>query len=172
MYTQSIHTVLTLKVLLYIFFPDFSNCKKKGVFMPATKSASAVSAKWGRVTPQRSQDYQEGVENPQKDWEKNTKAAESNYASGVQSAIADKRFGKGVSKAGTSKWKEKTISKGVQRWGPGVQVAQGDYEKGMAPVLDVIGRTSLPPRFPSGDPRNIQRVQKLATALHNMKLGH
>lgn len=139
--------------------------------MPITKSIKDVSEKWGRVTPQRTEDYAKGVASPLRDWGTNTKAAEANYGAGVQAAIAEKRFGKGVDKAGTLKWKKGAVEKGTVRFGPGVQAAQPDYEKGMGPVLDTIGKVTLPPRFPSGDPRNMARVASIATALHNLKIG-
>ena len=139
--------------------------------MPSVKSSSAIAEKWARVTPQRTADYDAGVRQPKKDWAIETAAAESSYNSGVQKAVQENRFGKGVKKVGTAKWQEKAIEKGTQRWGPGVSVAEADYESGFAPYRDEIERTTLPPRFPKGDPRNIERVSKIATALHKKKVS-
>lgn len=139
--------------------------------MAEIKSAGQIAEKWSRVTPQRNADYEAGVRQPGKDWANNTAAAESSYEGGVQNAIQQKRFGKGVKNAGTAKWQAKTLEKGTQRWGPGVSVAQADYEAGFAPYRDEIERTSLPPRYPKGDPRNIERVSKLAKALHAKKVA-
>jgi hypothetical protein len=50
-------------------------------------------------------------------------------------------------------------------------VGSDDYEKGFAPYRDVIEQTALPPRFPKRDPRNIQRVSAIATALAKKKTG-
>ncbi len=138
--------------------------------MPAVQDTSKVSDKWSRVTPQRAQDYQEGVQNPKKSWAASTTAAAGAQAAGVQQAIAEKRFEKGVAKAGDSKWQAKAISKGVDRFGPGVQAAKGDYEQGVAPYLSVIASTTLPPKFAKGDPRNIERVRVMAAALRNAKM--
>lgn len=139
--------------------------------MAEIKSSGAIAEKWSRVTPQRNADYEAGVRQPGKDWANNTAAAEASYEGGVQNAIQQKRFGKGVKNAGTGKWQAKTLEKGTQRWGPGVSVAQADYEAGFAPYRDEIERTSLPPRYPKGDPRNIERVSKLAKALHAKKVS-
>lgn len=139
--------------------------------MAEIKSAGQIAEKWSRVTPQRNADYEAGVRQPGKDWANNTAAAESSYEGGVQNAIQQKRFGKGVKNAGTAKWQAKTLEKGTQRWGPGVSVAQGEYESGFSPYRDEIERTSLPPRYPKGDPRNIERVSKLAKALHAKKVA-
>jgi len=137
----------------------------------AIKSASEIAQKWARVTPMRTEDYSQGVQNPGKDWKNETKSAEARYEQGVQAAIQKKRFGKGVDDAGTTKWQEKTIEKGTQRWGPGVQVAQADMASGFEPYRAVISGLTLPQKYPKGDPRNIQRVASVATALHTKKVG-
>lgn len=139
--------------------------------MPPTKDLSQVAKKWARVTPGRAEDYLNGVQNPLNDWEEETKKAEGNYKTAVTAAANAGRFGKGVSKAGTKKWQEKTLTKGQQRWGPGVAIAEPDYAAGMGPVLDTIRRTDIGPKFPTGDPQNILRVAKIAAALHKLKTG-
>ena len=137
--------------------------------MPSIKDASAIAAKWGRVTPQRTEDFDSGVKNPRTDWAAATKAAEARFEEGVQKAISRKAFGKGVGKAGTAKWQQKTIEKGTRRWGEGVQLAEADYSAGFAPYVEVIKNTTLPPRYPKGDPRNIARVATMAKALRDKK---
>lgn len=139
--------------------------------MPKIRGASEVSKKWARVTPERAEDYKLGVMNPKKDWAAETKAAEDNYEAGVKAAITKKSFGKGVDKAGTAKWQKGAVEKGVERFGPGVQKAQAAYEAGFAPYRDVIENTTLPKRYPKGDPRNIARVTAMAKALHDKKLS-
>lgn len=126
--------------------------------------------KWGRVTPQRTDDYIQGVQNPRTSWQQATTAAEGNYQAGVQQAIAEKRFGKGVAKAGDQKWQSKAVTLGGQRFGPGVQEGVSAYQSGFAPYQQVIESTQLPPRFPKGDPRNLARVGAIATALRNKKI--
>lgn len=137
--------------------------------MPVIKSASKIAEKWAKVTPQRAGEYEEGVKNPTKDWAKETAGANDAYKSGVAAAIAKDRFLKGVQKAGTEKWKRKATEVGPARFSQGVQVAQPDYEKGFAPFADVISKTTLPPRFAKGDPRNIDRVRVMAAALADAK---
>ncbi len=136
--------------------------------MPKVKSN--YGSKWARVTPQRTDDYQQGIQNPKNNWAESTIAAEKNQADGIQEAIRDKRFVKGVTKAGNSTWSQGALTKGVNRFGEGVQVAQEKYNAGFAPYAQVIESTSLPPRFPKGDPRNIERVKTIALALRNKKV--
>lgn len=135
------------------------------------KSASNIAKKWARVTPERTQDYEEGVRNPLKDWETETKAAEERYEEGVKAGISRKAFGKGVSRVGTAKQKSKTILKGIPRWPEGVRGAEADMRTGMEPVVKVLEGITLPKRYSTGDPRNIERVKIIQQALHKLKTG-
>lgn len=137
--------------------------------MPVVKNIAKIAEKWARVTPQRSADYEAGVKDPIRDWATNTVAANAAWKAGIAEASAKDRFSKGVSKAGTDKWKRKAVEVGPARFSQGVQVAQPDYEKGFAPFRDAIEKTTLPPRFAKGDPRNIDRVRVIAAALADAK---
>ena len=108
---------------------------------------------------------------PGRSWQASTTAAQASYESGVTESIRDKRFAKGVQAAGDQKWQQKSISKGAPRFAGGVQEAESDYQKGVAPYLEVLNNLQLPPRGPKGDPKNIQRVVAVAQALRNKKLG-
>jgi hypothetical protein len=133
------------------------------------KSPSQSAAKWSDRAGTATPDYAAGVQNPKEDWKTATVAAAESYKQGVQKAITDGSFTKGVNRAGSEKQINNSLSKGVARFSAGVAIAQNDYENGVAPFLDVIERTSLPPRKAKGDPSNIQRVAKLAEALHAAK---
>lgn len=125
--------------------------------------------KWSEVTSGRSTDYVTGVQNPRTSWAAAAKNAAANQAAGVQKAIAEKRYEKGVTRVGDQKWQGKSLSKGATRFPMGVSEAQGDYDAGFAPYAQVIQNTTLPPRFPKGDPRNIERVKAIAMALRAAK---
>lgn len=139
--------------------------------MAKIKTAAEIAAKWARVTPQRVQDYKLGVENPTTDWAKATESAESSYDTGVQKAIQDKRFKKGVTKAGTAKWQKNTLEKGPNRFAEGVAISEPEFQQGFEPYREVIASIQLPPRFAKGDPRNIERVKVIAEALRKRKVG-
>ena len=138
--------------------------------MAEIKSLSAIRDKWTRVTPMRVEDYKLGIENPKRDWEEETAAAEGNWKAGVDAAQAKGLFTKGVKKAGTAKWKDKALKKGPGRFAEGVYIAGPDYEKGFAPYRDAIERVDLGPRFPRRDPRNLGRVKQVVDALVAEKL--
>lgn len=139
--------------------------------MALIRSASAISEKWATVTPARSEEYRKGVENPLKEWEKETGEAAPAWKQGIQAAVARSGFSKGVKAAGQAKWARKTSQVGPTRWGPGVSMAKPDFEAGFAPFAEEIARVKLPPKGPSGDPRNYARVESIGKALHQKKLA-
>lgn len=138
--------------------------------MAEIKTAAQIADKWARVTPGRVEDYTQGVKNPKRDWADETEAAEGNWKQGVDKAAAAGMFGKGVKKAGTSKWQDKTLKKGPGRFAEGVYIAKDDYEKGFGPYRDVIEKVDLGPRFPRRDPRNLDRVKRVVDALVKKKV--
>lgn len=134
-------------------------------------SAARIAAKWKRVTEGRTEDYEDGVRNPLHDWKTETENAEERYEAGIKASIARKAFGKGVRLAGTAKQQAKTILKGIPRWAEGVRLAEPDMLAGMEKVVKVLEGITLPKRYETGDPRNIQRVLAIQQALHKMKTG-
>ena len=137
--------------------------------MARIKDLSKIQEKWGRVTPQRTQDYQDGVRDPGTDWAAATADAEQRYKDGVQKAAARGAFGKGVKKAGTSRWQERSLAVGPNRFAEGVASSTQRYADGFAPFAQTIQSTQLPPRFPKGDIRNLDRVKVISQALRQKK---
>jgi hypothetical protein len=138
--------------------------------MAKIRSIEEIAEKYARVTPQRSADYEAGIKTPKVDWRAETEASADRWAQGIQQAIGNKSFEKGVRRVGTEKWQKKALELGVTRWGPGVSAAKGDYAQGFAPYAQEIASVQLPPRGARGDPRNLERVAKIAMALHARKL--
>lgn len=140
--------------------------------MPAVKSMKAIREKWQRVTPQRTEDYKIGIQNPRRDWATVTAASADNYKAGVDKAHAKGMFEKGVNEAGTKKWQEKSLLLGPGRFAEGVFAAGDAYENGFKKYRDVIEKTDIGPRFAKRDPRNLQRVAKIVNALIAAKEGN
>jgi hypothetical protein len=149
--------------------PDAIFYYRRRKYMAKIRSLNEIADKWQTVTPQRQQQFADGVSAPLADWATNTRAAVQNYEQGVSKAVANKRFDSGVQKAGTQRWKDRSLSVGVQRWPQGVASAGPAFAAGFAPYRDVIEKTSLPPRFPRGDVRNFARVQAIGQALNAKK---
>lgn len=135
------------------------------------KDASAVAQKYVSRAQVATQAYTDGVNNPKNPWAATTAASDKNWAAGVQAAVADGRFAKGVNGAGDNKWKTGAITKGSTRYGPGVSAAQNTYQQAIAPVLTVEANVNLPARFPKGDPQNNARTTAMNAALRNYRLG-
>ena len=139
--------------------------------MALIRSISEIANKWAKVTPGRSEEYNKGVSAPLRNWEENAAKASDAWGQGVQEAVSEGRFEKGVKKVGIAKWQRKAKELGTVRWPQGIRVARPDYEIGFAPYRDEIERTQLPPKGPKGDPRNFERVAAIAHALHKKKLS-
>lgn len=139
--------------------------------MAEIKSLSDIAEKWTRVTPGRVEDYKLGIQNPKRDWAEEAEAGKDNWKAGIDAAAAKDLFSKGIARAGTAKWKEKSLKKGPSRFAEGVYIAGDDYKKGFAPYREAIARTDLGPRFPKRDPRNLDRVKRIVAALIAEKLG-
>lgn len=139
--------------------------------MAEIKDVSRIASKWARVAPQRTQDYQEGVSAPRRDWAASAGAAQATHTAAMQKAATANSFSKGVRAAGTQKWQSRALAKGPNRFAEGVAIAEPDYRAAFSPYAEVIARTTLPARFPKGDPRNLERVKILATALNAKKTG-
>lgn len=137
--------------------------------MAAIRSATDIARKWAEVTPGRAAQYEQGVRNPVRDYAANAAAAAPAYAAGVQAAIQNNRFARGVQRAGNQKWQDRAAKLGPQRYGPGVQAAQSDYESGFAPYREAIQGVTLPPRGPRRAPQNLQRVNAIVAALSARK---
>ncbi|MBA7495930.1 hypothetical protein ES702_06526 [subsurface metagenome] len=139
--------------------------------MAEIKSLAAISEKWMRVTPGRTEDYKLGIKNPKRDWKEATLEGAANWKAGIDAAHAKNLFPKGVEKAGTAKWKEKALKKGPTRFAEGVYIAGPDFEKGFGPYRAAIEAVDLGPRFPKRDPRNLDRVRRVVEALIAEKVG-
>jgi hypothetical protein len=139
--------------------------------MPKIRPLGEISKKYATVTPGRTGEYESGVQNPRVDWKTATLNAVAAHTAGVQQAIQQQRFQRGVTGSSTQDWQDGSVNKGAQRYGPGVALAQPDYEAGFGPYHQVIANTTLPPRGARGAPNNIQRVAVLAAALNKKKIG-
>ena len=139
--------------------------------MAEIRSMSQIRDKWTRVTPMRQEDYKLGIQNPRRDWQNETLEAKDNWKLGVDQAHAKGLFEKGVTAAGTAKWKENALKKGPGRFAEGVYMAGPEYEKGFRPYHAAIEACDLGPRYPRRDPRNLERVKRIVEAMIAVKLA-
>jgi hypothetical protein len=141
--------------------------------MPPTtvKPVGQVVEKWARRVAGASQDYEAGATAAGDVWQRNAAGAAQNYQAGVTQAASQGRFAKGVARAGSQKFVRGVREKGAARFGPGAAAGQPDFQTGIGPVLEVIGRTDLPPRGPRGAEGNLARVRAITTALRTFATG-
>ena len=139
--------------------------------MAEIKAMASIREKYARVTPMRAEDYSNGVLAPRRDWADAAAGGDAAYKAGVQAAIARGAFVKGIRKAGTATWQAKASTLGAERWGPGVLAGVSAYESGFAPYREEIEKVKLPARYPTGDPRNYERVKAIGDALRRKKVG-
>lgn len=138
---------------------------------PVVKSPQQAAGRWQRRASSASGEYKEGVERTGKSWSANAGAAKANYIAGVQEAQGRDAFAKGIAAAGDQKWRQNAATKGPGRFAEGVNVGQGDYERGVAPFLEVASRTDLPMRGATGSESNYQRSTTMAKAFRQAKTG-
>ena len=96
-------------------------------------------------------------------------AAKGSWASGVQAAVSNDSFAKGLGRSSDAAWKTAAATKGAARYGPGIAAAEGEFRTGMGRVLSAISGVTLPPRGPKGVDNNIERVRAMAKALEALK---
>ena len=135
------------------------------------KSAAEIARKWGEVTPGRSAYYEAGVKGAGSDWEAGSKAAAAAFKAAVSAGNIQQLFAGGVAKAGGAKYERKTLSVGVNRFGPGVSAGQPDMESGMGPMVETIAGLTLTARAPRGDAANQRRSVDVQVALHKKRLS-
>jgi len=138
---------------------------------PTVKSVEEAGSKWAEETPRRAAYYEKYTPAAASKWEANTTAAATTYKAAVTAPDIDKRFSGGVKRAGAAKFSRKVTAVGVARFGPGVTAAAPDYRERVAPYLEEIAKTDLPERKARGDPANLARVEKIATALHKKRIA-
>jgi hypothetical protein len=137
--------------------------------MAAIKGIEDSSQKWTRRAQVAGEDYRQGVANPRTPWDQASIAADSSYRQAVTQAAAAGRYASGVRKAGAEKWRTNATAKGPQRFAEGVQLSEGEWQRGFQPYQAAIGSLTLPPRGPVGSPQNLQRVTAVANALRQVR---
>ena len=135
------------------------------------KDTATVAAKFATRAAAASTDYANGVANAGPKWQAQSLAAEQNYRQGVTDAAGKGRYSAGIQKHGSTKYQKNATTLGPQRYGPGVQNAQGAYQAGVDPYLNVIKGLDLPARGPKGSPQNQARANAVAVALRKAKVG-
>ena len=115
--------------------------------------------------------YKQGVQRA--DWQTNaaSESAESNFAAGVQDAVARKTRQQGVQKVSNADWQRAAADKGAARIGPGMQAASGKQAANWAPFRSFLEGLSLPERSRNATENITNRSIPVAQGMQDLKRG-
>ena len=133
------------------------------------KPASASLQKYVNNTGNAGQSYQDGINNPRRDWMAATTAAEGTWASSVQAAVTAGSFGKGINQDSATKQKANAIALGVSRYPSGTKNAAPNWAKFTQPVLDAMASVPDLPRGPKMSQQNFDKQHAYAAAAASAK---
>ncbi len=133
------------------------------------KPASASLQKYINNTGNAGQSYQEGINNPRRDWMAATTAAEGTWASSVQAAVTAGSFAKGINQDSATKQKANAIALGVGRYPQGTKQAAPNWAKFTQPVLDAMASVPDLPRGPKMSQQNFDKQHAFAAAAASAK---
>lgn len=134
------------------------------------KDTATLAGKFVTRASAAAGDYKDGVAGAGAEWEQKTRDGEANFEQGIQQAIADKRFGKGVA-GSANKYQTNASTLGSSRYTGGIANAREAWQRGVQPALDVLKSLQLPPKGPRRSPQNMQRANAVAVALGALKTG-
>ena len=104
--------------------------------------------------------YQRGTSGKGSRWAQKTGAAGANYQEGIQRALAEKRFDKGVASAGPAAYDTGVSTKGNQNWAPGMQLGQDKYARKVAKFAPLWNQELSTPRGSKRSANNLKRMQE------------
>lgn len=136
----------------------------------AKKTPEQIAEKYQRGVAGAGQDYAAGVQNPSRSWSQAAQQGEKRWAAGVQNAIANKKFGRGVQAAGDAKWQQNALNKGAQRY----QAAAGEAASAYAQVAGrIMGAAAAAQSAVANMPNETQeqRIQRASAAMRAVS-GH
>jgi len=133
------------------------------------KPASASQQKYVNNTGNAGQSYQDGINNPRRDWLAATTAAEGTFASAVQAALAAGTFAKSLTQDAAAKQKANAIALGVGRYPQGTKQAAPNWAKFTQPVLDAMASVPDMPRGPKMSQQNFDKQHAYAAAAASAK---
>jgi len=133
------------------------------------KPASASQTKYVNNTGNAGQSYQDGINNPRRDWLAATQAAEGTWATSVQAAVTAGSYAKGITSDAQQKQKANAITLGVGRYPAGTKNAAASWAKFTQPVLDAMAAVPDLPRGPKMSQQNFDKQHAFAAAAASAK---
>lgn len=137
------------------------------------RTASQSAERWATGAGSAAGRYIEGASETTKDQAAAAIAAKPLYQAGVQEAIAQGRYERGLQKSGKQGWLQGVQEKGAANFGVGVSSpsAQSRYASESARYDGARNAAASAPRGPKGSPQNLQRVAAVVNAMRAVKTG-
>jgi hypothetical protein len=95
----------------------------------AKKTPEQIAEKYNRGVAGAGADYLAGVQNPSRPWAAATAAGSRRWAAGVQQAIQNNSFARGVQTAGDQGWQQRAVAVGAQRFAAAAGEAAAAYSR-------------------------------------------
>ena len=107
------------------------------------------------------------------DWQgpASSEEAESNYAAGVQDAVARKTRQAGIQNVSNADWQRAASDKGAARIGPGMSAAAGKQAANWSPYRSFLEGLSLPDRTRNATENITNRSIPVAQGMQDLKRG-
>lgn len=130
----------------------------------ALKTADQIVEKYQRGIQGAGADYAAGVQSPSKPWQASTIAGAERWRTGIQEAINNRSFEKGVNAAGDQKWQQRAASLGAQRYAASASEAAAAYQKQAQKIMAAASTArSAAAALPNATME--QRLQRATTAM-------
>jgi hypothetical protein len=133
------------------------------------KPASTSLTKYVNNTGNAGQSYQDGINNPRRDWLTATTAAEGTWGAAVQAAVTSGTFARSLTQDASAKQKGNALALGVARYPAGTKNAAASWAKFTQPVLDAMAAVPDMPRGPKMSAQNFDKQHAYAAAAASAK---
>lgn len=134
------------------------------------RDAAASAKKFKERAKAAQTDYETGVRGAGGKWQAGAAASDEAYREGVNAAMSEGRFSKGVQKGGAAeKYQTNATKLGPRRFAEGVENAEQAYSRGVQPFISAMASTTLSNRGSRASGANIRRVQEQIDLMRRVK---
>lgn len=128
------------------------------------KTPEQIADKYQRGVAGAGQDYLNGVQAPSRPWAAATVASAQRWQTGIQQAISDNKFQRGVQAAGDAKWQTRAADIGAQRYTQAATTAAAAYAQIAARIM-AAGSAASQAAGAMPNATQDQRIQRAVAAM-------
>jgi len=130
----------------------------------AKKTAEQIVQKYQEGVARSGNAYAAGVQNPSRPWAASTAAAEGRWRNGIQQAIQNGSFARGVQKAGDAKWAQAAAGRGAANYAAAAPHAAQAYASRAGEIMGAANAAAQAANSIPGDTME-QRLQRALAAM-------